>query len=178
MSGLEQWMQQSEKEAASVTEAFLLTPNPWSFILNIFMVAVLPALGEELVFRGVLLRHLREWTKNIHVAIFISAFLFSAIHMQFYGFLPRFLMGVFFGYMLYWSGSIWVPIMAHFINNAAAIVVAFLSTRYFPEADFNTFGSSSSPVIILGSAVIVGMIAWLLWLRRTKTKDVIPSLYN
>jgi len=135
------------------------------------MVAILPALGEELVFRGVLLRHFREWTKNIHVAIFITAFLFSSVHMQFYGFLPRFLMGVLFGYMLYWSGSIWVPIMAHFINNAAAIVVAFLSTRYFPEADFNTFGSSSNPWIIAGSVIIIGLIVWFLWLKRAKTQS-------
>jgi membrane protease YdiL (CAAX protease family) len=142
------------------------------------MVAVLPALGEELVFRGILLRHFREWTRNIHVAIFISAFLFSAMHLQFYGFLPRFLMGILFGYMLYWTGSIWVPIMAHFFNNAAAVVVAFLSARYFPGVDFNTFGSSSNPVLIAASALIIGLIVWLLWLRRIKTQEVSPSLYS
>ncbi len=168
MSGIEQWMMQSEKDAATMTKAFLVTSSPWSFIVNIFMIAILPAIGEELVFRGVLLRHFREWTKNIHVAIFITAFLFSAVHMQFYGFLPRFLMGMLFGYMVYWSGSIWVPVLAHFVNNGAAAVVAFLSTSYFPDADFNTFGSSDSPWIIAASVLFTTLIVVFLWMRRRK----------
>jgi len=168
MSGIERWMQQSEAEAGRLTEAFILTSSTGSLLLNLLMIAIIPALGEEMLFRGIIMKLFREWTKNAHVAIILSAALFAFIHFQFYGFLPRFLMGVLFGYMLYWSGSLWVPILAHFVNNGTAVIVAWMSTRWFPATDFNTFGSSDNAWIIAGSGVFVALICFFLWLRRTK----------
>ena len=169
MSGVEDWMKASEKGADNVTTAFLSTDSVGDFILNMLMIAVVPAVGEELLFRGVLLRILRDWMKNAHIAIIVSALVFSFIHFQFYGFLPRFLMGVAFGYMLHWSGSLWVPIMAHFVNNGTAVVVAFLAARYFPDLDFNTFGSSANVFIVAGSALVCGLILTFLYLKRVRT---------
>lgn len=168
-SGIEKWMKGSEEEAARVTEAFLITQNVGDFILNLLMIAIIPAIGEELLFRGIIMRLFKEWTKNIHVAILISAALFSFIHFQFYGFLPRFMMGVMFGYMLYWSGSIWVPVLAHFVNNAAAVVVAYLAANKFSDLDFNTFGSSNNPLIVIASALVVSLVLVFFWLKRKKT---------
>jgi hypothetical protein len=143
--------------------------------VNLIMIAIIPAIGEELLFRGVLLRILRDWMKNIHVAIIVSALLFSFIHFQFYGFLPRFLMGVAFGYLLHWSGSLWVPIIAHFVNNGTAVVVAFLAARYLPQLDFNTFGSSDNVLIIIGSALVTVLILLFLWLKRERKKTTPAS---
>lgn len=95
-------------------------------LLNILMIAVLPAIAEELLFRGVFQRFFTEWTKNTHAAIWITAFIFSAIHMSYFGFLPRLVLGAFMGYLLVWSGSIWLPIIAHFTNNFFGVLGLYL----------------------------------------------------
>ena len=99
-------MKNAEEEATKLREAFLNINSAFQFVIVFFMVAILPAIGEELLFRGVAQRLFSEWTKNVHWGIFISAFLFSALHMQFYGFVPRLLLGMMFSYMLEWSGSL------------------------------------------------------------------------
>ena len=114
------WMVEMERKAEAITKAFLLTGSIWAYLVNILMIAILPAVGEELIFRGILQRRLVEYTRSRWVGILLAAALFSAIHMQFQGFIPRFALGVAFGYLLEVTGSIWVPIAAHFFNNAIA----------------------------------------------------------
>jgi uncharacterized protein len=168
MSGVEQWMMKSESDANGLTDAFLSGGSIAGFIANILIIAVIPAIGEELVFRGVLLRLFREWTKNIHFAILLSAFIFSVVHFQFYGFLPRFLMGALFGYMVSWSGSIWTSVIAHFINNVTAVIVAFLCASGSMNADYNNFGRSDNAWVIICSAGSVALMVLFLWLKRQR----------
>jgi uncharacterized protein len=171
LQGMEAWMKAQEESAAHLTEAFLSSNSIPGFLVNFFMIALIPAIGEEFVFRGVLLRLFREWTKNIHVSVIITALLFSFIHFQFYGFLPRFLMGVLLGYLMYWSGSIWVPVLAHFVNNATAVVVAFLSASGYISVDFSTFGSSNSAWIILISGLSTTLLIFYMWKKRTPVRE-------
>ncbi len=107
-----------EDQAALTTETMLEMKNIGQLLLNLFLVAVVPAICEELAFRGVLQSQLAKSFKNIHLAIWVTAIIFSAIHFQFFGFLPRMVLGAIFGYVLIYSGSIWMPILAHFINNS------------------------------------------------------------
>ncbi len=165
-SGIEQWMKSSEAQAAEVTTAFLNTPSGWGFVVNMMMIAILPAIGEELFFRGVLQRIFNEWFGNIHVAVLITAFIFSAIHMQFYGFIPRFLLGIYLGYIFYWSGNLWIPIMIHFMNNGIAVCVAFLSAKGLLKANFDTFGRSDDTFVIVFSAMVVSLLVFLLFRNR------------
>ncbi len=165
-SGIEQWMKSSEAQAAEVTTAFLNTPSLWGFVVNMLMIAILPAIGEELFFRGVLQRIFKEWFGNIHVAVLITAFIFSAIHMQFYGFIPRFLLGIYLGYIFYWSGNLWIPIMIHFMNNGIAVCVAFLSAKGLLKANFDTFGRSDDTFVIVFSAIVVSLLVFLLFRNR------------
>ncbi|MEL7006274.1 MAG: CPBP family intramembrane glutamic endopeptidase, partial [Bacteroidota bacterium] len=97
-------------------------------LVAIIVIAVIPAIGEEIVFRGMLQNELHTASKNAHVAIWVSAIIFSAIHMQFFGFFPRLLLGALFGYLYYWSGNLIIPILAHFINNGFSLVLVYLST--------------------------------------------------
>jgi uncharacterized protein len=122
MAGIEAKIKAWEAAAAKQTEAFLGLTSKRVLYFNIFMVALVPAIGEELMFRGVLQKIFSRITKNAHWGIILSGFLFSAVHFQFYGFIPRMLLGMLFGYLLFWSGSIWAPILAHFINNALAVI--------------------------------------------------------
>ena len=125
LKGLEKWMKDAEAQAMETTKALLKMNHIGTFLINMGMIALLPALAEELMFRGALQRALGRMFNNIHVAIWFSAFIFSAIHMQFYGFLPRLFLGAAFGYLYFWSGSLWYAIFAHFINNAYAVCAAW-----------------------------------------------------
>ena len=124
LSWIEEWMRESEIKIEKITKIFLETSTVSGLFLNLFMIALIPAIGEELMFRGFIQNFIAK-RLNIHISIFISAFIFSAIHLQFFGFLPRLAMGMFFGYLLYWSGSLWLPMFAHFVNNAAAVIITY-----------------------------------------------------
>ena len=141
LSGIEDAMKRMEDSAALLTEAFLSTKSIWGLMVNLVMIAVIPAIGEELFFRGILQKFFIDWTKNPLRGILIVAFLFSFFHLQFYGFLPRFYLGVLFGLMYYWSGTIWLPIIAHFINNGAAVMIYFFFGKEVVEQNFDSVGT-------------------------------------
>ena len=125
-SGIEIWMREKEDQLAILTK-FLTTYNSLSqLLIALVVVVLLPALGEEVLFRGIIQRKLFQQWGNFHVAIWVSAAIFSAIHFQFYGFLPRMLLGALFGYLYYWTGSLWVAVLAHFVNNGFVLVMVFL----------------------------------------------------
>ena len=120
-------MKAMEASAMALTERFLAADGIGGLLLNLGLMALLPALAEEMSFRGVLQGVLSP-QRHTHVAIWVTAFIFSAIHMQFYGFIPRMMMGALFGYVFVWTGSLWVPIVMHFINNGIAVVSYQIAT--------------------------------------------------
>ena len=134
---LEAWMKTQEETAKLLTEQFMHVTTFDGLIINLLLMALLPAVSEELTFRGVLMNLFKVKGERLevkgervpHLAIWCSAILFSAIHLQFYGFVPRMLMGALFGYMLAWTGSLWIPILMHFTNNALAVIFYFVSLR-------------------------------------------------
>jgi membrane protease YdiL (CAAX protease family) len=165
------WLKDMENVALRLTEKFLYVDNTSGLILNIFMIAILPAIGEELIFRGVLQKLFIEWTKNIHISIIFAAFIFSAIHFQFYGFLPRFLMGLLFGYLFVWTGNIWIPIVAHFVNNCFAVFISFFIQKESLSKEAETFGADKGTIIyVIVSVLIVG---WLLYSIYKKKQRVL-----
>lgn len=155
-AGIELWMREAEDKAARLTEIFLDMPDFSSFIIVFLVVAVLPALGEEMLFRGGMQNILEMIIQNKHLSIWITAFLFSALHFQFFGFIPRFIMGLTLGYLYLWSGTLWVPIAAHLTNNGMAVIFTFLFQHGFTR--FNPEPSESEPIpvwILLGSVPVL-----------------------
>lgn len=122
LSEIETWMKTMETNATEMIQLMIGGNGPFECLFTLFLIAVVPAVGEELLFRGVLQKTLISHIKNYHIAIWISAFVFSFIHLQFFGFFPRLLLGALFGYLFVWTKSIWVPMLAHFINNAIAAI--------------------------------------------------------
>lgn len=169
LSGVENWMKEKESSARLLTESFLRMDSVWSLAFNIFMIGILPGIGEELIFRGVLQRLFAEWTKNIHWGIIIAAFLFSSMHFQFYGFLPRFMLGVLLGYLFYWSGSIWVPIVGHFVNNTTAVVLYYFYAGQMSE-NVESFGVSQGSYGFLVLSIVI--VSSLLYLFYKENKNV------
>jgi membrane protease YdiL (CAAX protease family) len=109
----------------AIVEAFLKMSTIWDLLYTLIVIAVVPAIGEELLFRGYLQQKVGRWLKNPHTAIIITAFLFSAIHLDIQGIIPRLVLGVLLGYLYYWSKSLWLPIFAHFVNNAQAVIFSY-----------------------------------------------------
>ena len=161
LHAVETWMKNAEAQAGKLTEAFLNIQSGGDFILVFFMVAILPAIGEELLFRGILQRLFKEMTRNKHLAIFIAAFLFSAIHMQFYGFLPRLLLGMVLGYLFEWSGSIWLSVAAHLVNNGSAVILSYLENKGLIASGVDQLGTNSdlsNILLVFSCMLLVAMI--------------------
>jgi uncharacterized protein len=177
LAGVEDWMRSSEDNAGKLTEVFLNVSTVTGFLVNLLMIAIIPAFGEEFLFRGVVQPLFHKWTKNIHVAVIISAFLFSAIHMQFYGFIPRFLMGVFLGYAFAWTGSLWVPVAIHFVNNGAAVILSFLFMNGQAGNQYETIGTGTAAGgTVVVSTVITAIAVYLMYFLSRKKKDLLPAL--
>lgn len=168
LEGIENWMKESEADAARLTDAFLSATSLPALLLNLFMVGLLASVGEELLFRGVLVRLFGNWFKNIHLAVIVSSILFSAFHMQFYGFLPRFLLGLIFGYLFVWSGSLWLPILAHFINNASAVLVYYMVSKEVWQTDAEEFGATENDFLLAFSIVISMFLLGMIYIRERR----------
>lgn len=133
MSDLEQWMERSEKSANDIIIRFLDTDNTALLILNLLMIAILPAIGEEMLFRGALQPILGEWSRNKHLAVWVTALLFSAIHMQFFTFMPRFFLGLTLGYLMMYGKNLWYPVAGHFANNFLSLIVFYYYRHAHPD---------------------------------------------
>jgi membrane protease YdiL (CAAX protease family) len=153
-AGMEQWMQQKETEAKELTDFFLGVTSIRGLMFNLFMIALLPSIGEELLFRSVLQPLLGRIFRNIHVGIILAALLFSLMHLQFYGLIPRFVLGLFLGYAYLWTGSIWVPMVMHFVNNASAIIVFYLAHNGYINVNMDEFGSGGGAGMLAISLVL------------------------
>lgn len=163
LDGVEKMIIASEEDATELTKAFLDGRSTADLAVNLFMIAILPAIGEEFLFRGVLQRIFTDWTRNSHWAIAITAFVFSFVHFQFFGFLTRFLLGLLFGYLMLWSRSIWVPVVAHFINNGIAVVYYHFAKQPYGETALDSWGISGQQnyflyISVFMTCLLLGMI--------------------
>lgn len=122
---LPSWMTNMESDANATLRQLLKMDDIGVLLANLFLIAVLPALGEELLFRGIVQQYGYKLLKRPELSVWFTAFLFSAIHFQFEGFIPRFLLGLFLGYLFYWTNNLLLPILLHFVNNAGMILVAY-----------------------------------------------------
>lgn len=172
LKGVEHWMRMKEDQATALTEAFIKMDGPEDFWVTLLVVAVLPGIGEELLFRGVIQRMLTEWFRNVHLAIIVSAVLFSSMHFQFFGFIPRTLMGIWFGYLLVWSRSMWLPVTAHFINNGLAVVYYYLSGKGIIGPGLEHIGTEPDKVYLwILSALVAGLMIWMVFVIEKKRPE-------
>jgi len=159
LSGFEKWATETEELAAQMTEYLTSFDNTGQFLIAFVVIAVIPAIGEELLFRGFLQTEFYNSTRNIHIAVWVAAILFSTIHMQFFGFVPRMLLGALFGYLYYWSGSLSVPIFAHMVNNGLTLVLFYLHDLKVIDTDISN--TEASPLYAVGIfAIITGILIY------------------
>lgn len=157
MASIENWMKSSEDNAQRLTQTFLRGSSIGVLLVNIFVVALVPAIGEEMVFRGIFQRLFTEWTQSIHWGVIIAAAFFSFMHFEFYGFLPRMVLGILLGYLFVWSETLWLPIIAHFFNNGIAVVCTFLWNNKMISTDPDKFEATPTSLFIAALSLILAI---------------------
>jgi len=173
MKSIQDLIQAGEDEANKISNAFILHQSFKGLLLNLFMMAFVAAVAEELFFRATLQKMLIKGTGNIHIGIWLTAIIFSAVHAEFFGFVPRMLMGAYLGYLFVWSGSIWVSIFAHFLNNGTVVFISFLEERNLVSKKIEDFGNNSSQFgYVMASTVIVAILVYVIY-RIENRKEVI-----
>lgn len=160
LASLEQQMKAAEENAAQLTATLMSGSGIGSLVISLLIVGVLAGFSEELFFRGTLQRLLTNGSGAPHAAIWVTALIFSAIHFQFYGFVPRLLLGAFFGYTLYWSGSVWVPVVLHVINNSIVVFTTWATAAGMKMLPVDDIGKSPSQwwAVVISVLVTAGLI--------------------
>lgn len=154
----ELWAREREDAAAELTKFLTVMSSPAELIISLIVIAVLPGIGEEIVFRGLIQNELYRGTRNIHVAIWVAAFLFSAIHFQFFGFVPRLLLGALFGYLYYWSGNLTLAIIAHFVNNGVSVIAIYFYQKGAIGYDLETPESAPANLVVISTLLTIGLL--------------------
>ena len=162
LSELEQSMQAMENSAAALLERLMADHSPDVVIANFIVIAVAAGITEEFFFRGSLQQLVKKICHNRHVTVWITAFIFSFIHFQFYGFVPRMLLGALLGYIFLWSGNLWIPVIVHTLNNALSVALyyKFHSTPVYDRLE--SFGTGDTVWATVASIAVTGVILSLL----------------
>ena len=174
LSGVEEWMRESEDAAHELTSSLLNTTSLAEMLLLVLVVGVLTGIGEEMFFRGALLGVFLQKPVNKHVSIAFVAIVFSAFHLQFFGFFPRLLLGLWFGYLVLWTRSLWIPIIAHALNNSIVVVATYLANSKIIEANgIDTIGlpqEGQFPIAAAVSAAVTAIVIVIfVKIRKPKT---------
>jgi len=164
LAEFEQWAKSKEAELKRLTLLLVDFESFGELLLGLVIIAVIPGIGEEWLFRGFLQQRLQQLFGNLHVAVWLAAIIFSAFHLQFYGFVPRTILGAVFGYLFIFTGNLAVPMLAHFFNNAYTVLLMYAYHQQW--IDFNIEDSPEIPTLMAAaSALMVG--GTLIWLRKT-----------
>ncbi|MHA6248712.1 lysostaphin resistance A-like protein [Pontibacter sp. CAU 1760] len=161
MDGFERWARQQEDQLAEIMKLITRFDTVTDLLVGLVVFALIPAIGEEIVFRGITQRQFHRWLGNMHVAIWLAALIFGAIHVQFFGFVPRVLLGALFGYLYFWSGRMVVPVVAHFVNNGFTVVMLYLYQTKTVDADIESTESMPLYLIFLSIVLSAAVIYYL-----------------
>jgi hypothetical protein len=173
LSGIEQWMTEKEDKASDMIEMLIASDSFWMMMLNLLTIAVFPAIAEEMIFRGVLQKIFQKLFKSGHVAIWLTAFLFSTIHFQFFGFIPRFILGLAFGYIYFWSGILLFPVILHFINNAFPVILAYV--QGMEKFSMNTVSPLWKQAVALPLPIAIGVVILIYFRNKSNEENTIPA---
>lgn len=149
---------QAEHQAAAATELLLGTGTVADLVMGLLIVGILAPVAEELFFRGALQGTLMSTRMNPQVAVWVTAFIFSLMHFQFMGFVPRMALGAIFGYSALYTRSLWAPILAHAVNNSLVVITQWMVTRGTLAADSDHWGLTHPALSIISALLTIGCI--------------------
>ncbi len=169
MSGVDEALRKAEDMAADATKQILDINTIPQLLFCLFVVGLMAGLSEEMLFRGAMQRTMQDSRLGAHTAIWVTAIVFSAFHMQFFGFLPRMLLGAWLGYLFVWTRSLWVPIIAHTLNNSTVVIMSYLAGKGVVPEGFgdNLALPADGAFPWMATASLVLSIAIALWAARS-----------
>jgi membrane protease YdiL (CAAX protease family) len=171
LQNMETWMRDMEESSKLLLKTLTADSTFSILLLNILLMGLLPALFEEFLFRGTLQPFLAKWFAGKHLAIIITAFIFSAIHFQFFGFIPRFLLGIYLGYLFVWGNSLWLPILAHFLHNTLSIIGDYFAQRNSMDLDaIDPSQLTAFYPTVLSCTICTGCFIYLLWKKSINNR--------
>ncbi|WP_288423151.1 CPBP family intramembrane glutamic endopeptidase [uncultured Spirosoma sp.] len=166
-----EWMHRKEQESSLLTAQLVAFNSVHQLLIAVGVIGFVAAIGEEIFFRGVVQHKLMEWTTNVHLSIWLAAVLFSIAHVQFYGFFPRLILGALFGYLYYWSGNLWVAVIAHLINNSLIVITLYFQQQtVYRHTNFRVDITSWFWIVASLFAVLVLLIRFHRLNRNTSIK--------
>lgn len=165
------WANQLEDQANETIQALLTMESPGVFLYNLLVIALLPSIGEELLFRGLLQQQLAKRFGRAQLAVWIAALIFSAFHFQFAGFLPRFLLGALLGYLLLWTGSLWIPIIGHFVFNGSQVLGQYMMGEELIAPNPEQGLSPNWIATIFSAVLLTALIYGLRSYRKSRIKS-------
>ncbi len=171
LKAIEDFMRNMEDSLSGMTEFLTTFDSIGELFLAFVVIAIIAGVGEELIFRGLIQRKLYLATQNPHLAIWVAAFIFSAIHFQFFGFLPRLMLGALFGYFYYFTGNLWIPIAAHIFNNGLAVFLIFLSNQKLVSKELEEMDNVPFPAAVTSLVLAIGLL-WYFKKYTTESKIV------
>ncbi|WP_026966331.1 CPBP family intramembrane glutamic endopeptidase [Algoriphagus terrigena] len=169
MAGLESWMKEMETQLMELTMFLTDFQSIPELLTGILVIGVFAGIGEEMFFRGIIQPKMKLYTNSAHSGIWLTAIIFSAIHVQFYGFVPRVFLGALFGYLYHYSGSLLYPILAHVFNNSLTVLVIYLSNQGIVDFDLESTDTVSYPAALTGLLVL--MIGFFYFKKINQPKD-------
>jgi membrane protease YdiL (CAAX protease family) len=171
IDSVDSFLRTLEGEAEEVMSAFTSTRTTGGLLVNILMIGVIAAVGEELIFRGLIQRLMVGMIRNVHIAILITSILFSAFHFQFFSFLPRFILGLILGYLMHYGRSIWYPILAHFVNNTMGVIYYYFYARGSADDMLEEIGTSAMLPVTAVISLLLFSLFFALWIYLAGRKD-------
>jgi len=174
MDSFEQWAKLQEDKLKELTLFLTEFRSFEQFLLGFVVIGILPGIGEELLFRGVLQNKLKQLLGNVHIAIWLAAMIFSAFHLQFYGFVPRMFLGALFGYLYQWSGNLLYAMIAHFVNNGFTVIMMYLYQQNHIELDIDKQEVSSDAAIL--SLILTALLILVFYSIASKANPLLEKL--
>jgi len=168
---LPEWMNRMEGQTSEFLKTLLVMNHPLDLLVNLLVIAIIPGLGEELIFRGIIQKELQSYFKSPWMAVFVASVIFSAMHFQFAGFIPRFLLGMILGLLFYWTNNLWTSIVVHAFNNAFQVILSYFNPNMLEE-DFE----KSVPVswyVLLISLLLTVLLGW--WFQQKRNPDTFTA---
>lgn len=173
MSTLEEIMKNLQEKATEIMEKMVNVDNIGGLIINLIMIAGLAAFGEELLFRSIIQTSLIKICRNAHIGIILASIIFSFIHFEFYGFLPRLVLGLLLGYMFYYSKNIWIPMAMHFANNGTIVFLYYLNNKGVTNINIDTFGQTNTPILIASIIMMAALFYASIKISNKENKETI-----
>ncbi len=172
IKAVEKYLRGLEEQTESLMMTLISAENISGLLINLFMIAIIPAIGEELVFRGLIQKHLGNIFRNGHIAILVAAAIFSLVHFQFYSFLPRFFLGLILGYAFYYGKSIWYPMIAHLVNNGLGVMFYYYYLKDQANESIEDIGTMEMmPYMALLSLIVVAALFYI-WIKMVRVSEI------